>query len=170
MYLLHNMCTGGWLEWPCMECNPQKGPMQHEMRRDRTGSTAPWVYRVYLDNYDSLEKMDPNVALHIRGEVSAESLAIRAGYEYWGLPRHPRKSVQQELKAEIQGTLVDGTTGRVRPKPSKVMKYVELTWAVLGQCNPEADADYLRGTSLLCHVSQADVGHAEPGVDFHHGV
>ena len=130
VYLLHNMCTGGWLEWPCMECNPQKGPMQHEMRRDRTGSTAPWVYRVYLDNYDSLEKMDPNVALHIRGEVSAESLAIRAGYEYWGLPRHPRKSVSS---TRVEGRDTGHSCGWDNwPGPAQAVKGDEVRWAHLG--------------------------------------
>ena len=62
-----------------------------------------------------------------------ETLALRGGYEYWGLPRHPRKSVQQEFKAEIQGALIDGKAGTVWPKPAKVMKYVELTWALVQQ-------------------------------------
>ena len=112
------------------------GP-QNEMRRDRPGSSAQWLYRIYLDNFDSLEKMDAHLAARIRGEISAESLALREGYQFWGLPRHPKKAVQQELVAEIQGALVDGRTGKVRPKPVKVMKYVELAINLLkeGQAN-----------------------------------
>ena len=56
---------------------------------------------------------------------------MRDGYSYWGLPRHPKKSVEQALSAEIQGALVDGMTGRVKPKPQKVLKYVELAWQLL---------------------------------------
>jgi hypothetical protein len=51
--------------------------------------------------------------------------------QQWGLPRHPKKSVEQALSAEIQGALVDGMTGKVRPKPQKVLKYVELAWELL---------------------------------------
>jgi len=101
------------------------------MRRDKPTSSANWVYRVYLDNFDSLQKVDGALASQIQGEVSAEALAMREGYSYWGLPRHPKKSVQQELKAEVQGALVDGTTGTVRPKPQKVLKYVDLALGLL---------------------------------------
>eukprot|EP00435_Cladocopium_sp_Y103_P032749 s505_g8.t1 len=101
------------------------------MRRDKPSSSAQWLYRVYLDNFDTLEKMDASLAAAIKGEVSAEALAMREGYQYWGLPRHPKKSVQQELSAEVQGALVDGRTGKVRPKPSKVLKYVELALGLL---------------------------------------
>ena len=55
---------------------PSRMP-QHEMRRDRPGSTAPWLYRVYLDNYDRLEKMDPLLAQKVRGEPFLETLAAR---------------------------------------------------------------------------------------------
>ena len=109
---------------------PHLGP-QNEMRRDKPGSNSQWLYRIYLDNYDSLEKMDSHLAALIRGQVSVESLAMREGYQYWGLPRHPKKSVQQELVAEVQGALVDGRSGKVRRKPTKVMKYVDLAIGLL---------------------------------------
>eukprot|EP00435_Cladocopium_sp_Y103_P063643 s758_g25.t1 len=105
--------------------SPHIGP-QCEMRRDKPGSTSPWLYRIYLDNFDALQKVDSRLAGLIQGEPSLEALALREGYHHWGLPRHPKKSVEQALVAEIQGALVDGKTGHVRPKPSKVLKYVEL--------------------------------------------
>ena len=75
--------------------------------------------------------MDPELAGKISGEVSAEVLALRETYQHWGLPRHPKKAVQQETVAEIQGAIVDGVTGRVKPKPGKVIKYAELAWTLL---------------------------------------
>ena len=129
---------------------PSKGPQQ-EMRRDRPGSTAPWVYRVYLDNYDSLEKMDPKLAQQIRGEASAESLAMRAGYEFWGLPRHPKKSVQQELVAEVQGAVIDGISGKVKPKMTKILKYLELAWVILQQgCATQKQMQVICGGLVYC--------------------
>lgn len=109
---------------------PSLGP-QCELRKDKPFTIAPWVYRIYLDNFDALERMDPTLASKVRGEVSAEMLALRGGYQQWGLPRHPKKAVQQETTAEIRGALVDGVTGRVKPKPVKVLKYVELAWLLL---------------------------------------
>ena len=109
---------------------PQHGG-QCELRRDKVFTSSSWLYRIYLDNFDALEKVDRKTAAVIRGEPSAEALAMRQGYLHWGLPRHPKKSVQQEVQAEIQGAWVDGQTGRVRPKPQKVMKYLELGWELL---------------------------------------
>ena len=37
-----------------------------------------------------------------------------------GLPRHPKKSVQLALQAEVHGALVDGDAGFAVPKPEKV--------------------------------------------------
>eukprot|EP00435_Cladocopium_sp_Y103_P065597 s17_g27.t1 len=45
--------------------------------------------------------------------------------------RHPKKSVQQELSAEIQGAMVNGETGKVRPKPEKILKYADLAMGLL---------------------------------------
>ena len=109
---------------------PNAGP-QSELRKDRAFTSSTWVYRIYLDNFDSLQRVDRALAERVRGEVSAEALALREGYQYWGLPRHPKKSVQQELQAEVSGAWVDGNTGRVRPKAQKVLKYVELALLVL---------------------------------------
>ena len=104
---------------------------QSELRKDKGFTVAPWAYRIYLDNFDALERMDPYLANRVKGEVSVEVLALREGYQHWGLPRHPKKSVQQETIAEVQGALVDGVTGRVKPKPGKVLRYVRLAWLVL---------------------------------------
>jgi hypothetical protein len=90
--------------------------------KDKPFSSARWLDRVYLDNFDSLERVDISLAARIKGEVSAEILALRRGYQQWGLPRHPKKAVEQQLVAEISGALVDGSTARVKPKSAKVMK------------------------------------------------
>ena len=104
---------------------------QCELRRDKPGSSAAWLYRVYLDNFDALERCDRKLASLIKGEPSVEALALRQGYTEFGLPRHPKKSVQQETVAEIQGAVVNGVTGMVEPKVQKVLKYVDLAWQLL---------------------------------------
>ena len=70
--------------------------------------------------------MDKNTAAMIRGEVSAATLNLRQQYAFLGLPRHPKKAVERESVAEIQGAIVDGVSGKVCPKPQKVLKYVSL--------------------------------------------
>ena len=97
-----------------------------EIRRDRPSSSAPHLFRVYLDNYDELKKVDRKLAEVLAGTPSAWTLAVRQAYETLGLPRHPKKAVTQEVKAEVQGAWVDGDLGRAGPKPDKVMRYVRL--------------------------------------------
>ena len=97
-----------------------------EIRRDRPASSAPHLFRVYLDNYDELKKVDKSLADMLEGTPSAWTLAVRQTYETLGLPRHPKKAVTQALKAEVQGAWVDGEIGKAGPKPEKVMRYVKL--------------------------------------------
>ena len=97
-----------------------------EIRRDRPSSCAPHLFRVYLDNYDELKKVDRTLAGMLAGTPSAWTLAVRQTYETLGLPRHPKKAVMQSVRAEVQGAWVDGELGRAGPKPEKVMRYVKL--------------------------------------------
>lgn len=59
---------------------PGVGP-QTEMRRDKPASSSPWLHRIYLDNFDALEKVDCRLASLIKGEPSVEALAMRDGYQ-----------------------------------------------------------------------------------------
>ena len=97
-----------------------------EIRRDRHQSSAAHQYRVYLDNYDELNKVDKRLAETLKGTPSAWSLAVRETYQQLGLPRHPKKAVTQEIRAEVQGAWVDGELGRAAPKLDKVGRYVSL--------------------------------------------
>ena len=81
---------------------PHVGP-QSEIRKDKACSSSNWLSRIYWDNFDSLERVDASLAAKIQGEVSAEVLALREGYQHWGLPRHPKKAVEQQMTAEISG-------------------------------------------------------------------
>ena len=99
---------------------------QQEIRRDRHQSSSAHQYRVYLDNYDELNKVDKTLAESLAGKPSAWTLAVRETYQQLGLPRHPKKAVTQEVQAEVQGAWVDGEAGRASPKLEKVAKYVRL--------------------------------------------
>lgn len=110
-----------------------KAPLgdQHELRRDRVGTSANPVFRVYLDNFDLLQRHDAKTAEVLAGEPSPIVEELRQAYSAWGLPRHPKKSVQQQMVAEVQGALVDGSRGQVCAKPSKIAKYIALALEVI---------------------------------------
>ena len=104
-----------------------------EIRRDRAFSHADCCFRVYLDNYDQLKKVDSNLAAILEGTADESVLALRQEYSQHGLPRHPKKAVANQGLAEVQGAMVNGRAGRVFPKPAKVMQYLALALQLLEQ-------------------------------------
>ena len=102
-----------------------------ELGRDKGGTLGPGMYRVYLDNWDAVRRMDRRLAQEVEGKPSAQQLALRRQYELLGLPRRPKKAVENAFQAEIQGALFDGDQGVAYATPDKVMKYVGLTWALV---------------------------------------
>lgn len=106
---------GGVLDDPSME-----------LRKDRAFPQGSTLYRLYLDNFDLLEKVDTRTANLVSGKPSVETLSMRAEYEEWGIPRHPKKSVVRKSVAEVQGAIVDGTKGVAFPKTEKLLRYMML--------------------------------------------
>ena len=104
-----------------------------ELRRDRCFSGFPNLFRVYLDNFDQLQKLDRKTAGLVAGTTSEVVDQVRECYELNGLPRHPKKTVQQSLDAEVQGAWLDGEEGTLYAKPPKVAKYVRLALELLGR-------------------------------------
>ena len=104
-----------------------------EIRRDRPNSRADHLFRVYLDNFDELRKVDRRVAELVEGQPSDWTLAIRETYTCLGLPRHPKKAVEQSMHAEVQGAWVDGSRGTATPKFSKVARYLSLAMEAVVQ-------------------------------------
>ena len=104
-----------------------------ELRRDRVFSSFPNLFRVYLDNFDQLQKVDRKTAAVIAGTPSAVVEQLRECYASDGLPTHPKKTVQQELGAEVQGAWLDGEGGKLYAKPAKIAKYVRLALELVGR-------------------------------------
>ena len=108
-------------------------PFPQEIRRDKVASSCPNLFRVYLDNFDQLQKVDRATAELLLGSPSELVECLREYYTQSALPRHPKKSVEQALEAEVQGAWVDGSLGTVSAKPSKVAKYVKLGLEVIAR-------------------------------------
>ena len=108
-------------------------PPECELRKDRTLPEVPASWRIYLDNYDLLERVDKVTGHDLSGSVAAGVLALRQQYEVWDVPRNTKKSVTRAKRAEVQGALVDGELGVAFPKPDKLGKYLAATLKLLSQ-------------------------------------
>ena len=135
-----------------------------ELRRDRVFSSFPNLFRVYLDNFDQLQKVDRKTATLIAGTPSEAVEQLRECYAREGLPTHPKKTVQQELGAEVQGAWLDGEGGKLNAKPAKIAKYVRLALELVGR--GKASQRELQivggGFCLHCYVQQTPFIKFEP--------
>lgn len=102
-----------------------------ELRKDKCFTRGNPMYRVYLDNFDELRKVSKGHARLIAGEVSPLVSSLREEYAEIGVPRHPKKSVASQSRAEVQGAIVDGRLGVAYPKPEKVLRYCQLARLLL---------------------------------------
>ena len=107
-----------------------------EMRKDRVSSSAKSQYRVYLDNFDLVERLDPATAAALEGQVANTVEDLREQYAAQNIPRHPKKAVVRAPVAEIQGAIVDGVAGFAQPKANKIALYCQLALMLVeqGQC------------------------------------
>ena len=100
------------------------GAPQCELRKDRHFPLVPEVWRVYLDNFDLLEKVQATGMVNLQGSIPAPVLALREQYEVWDVPRNVKKSVVRSPMAEVQGAMVDGVRGMAYPREVKLLKYI----------------------------------------------
>ena len=102
-----------------------------EIRKDKILPEGKAVWRIYLDNYDLLEKYPHEVLGDLGMTDAPEVRALRQEYLDWGLPRHPGKAVSRQLIAEVQGAVVDGERGIAYPKGQKLSKYITIAHQLL---------------------------------------
>eukprot|EP00438_Fugacium_kawagutii_P007999 Skav234605 [mRNA] locus=scaffold5214:352284:358006:- [translate_table: standard] len=104
-----------------------------ELRKDRAFTVANPTHRIYLDNFDELERVSSQVSSAIKGQLSPLVEGLQETYSSLGVPRHPTKGVARQPVAEVQGAIVDGQAGIAHPKVDKVLKYAFLGYLVLQQ-------------------------------------
>lgn len=81
------------------------------------------MFRIYLDNFDELRKVNRVLCDAVVGKVSPLALGLREEYTALQVPMHPKKSVQQQLVAEVQGAIINGEEGMVVPRHEKILRY-----------------------------------------------
>ena len=113
--------------------NHARDTSAHEIRKDRILPEGKAIWRVYLDNYDLLEKYPHEVLGDLDTEVAPEVLALRQEYQAWGLPRHPGKAVSRKAVAEVQGAVLDGVRGIAYPKGQKLSKYITIAHQLVNE-------------------------------------
>lgn len=97
---------------------------ESEIRKDQPATVGNPSCRIYLDNYDLLEKVKSIDGSSLQGSTAPAVLALRQQYELWQVPRNLKKSVSRSLSAEVQGAQVDGQLGVAYPREAKLLKYV----------------------------------------------
>jgi hypothetical protein len=107
------------------EADPCNQP-QHEMRKDRPLAMGNSLWRVYLDNYDLLERVEATTMVELEGSLAPGVWALRQEYQKWEVPRNVKKSVQRSSKCEVQGATVDGMRGVAYPREAKLAKYFAM--------------------------------------------
>eukprot|EP00435_Cladocopium_sp_Y103_P046394 s849_g13.t1 len=138
-----------------------------ELRKDRPFSSSNPVHRIYLDNFDQLEKVDAEMADSVRGKASTLIRDLQETYASHEFPRHPKKAVWRQLKAEVQGAIVDVEIGIAYPKVKKVMRYVHLARLLLEEGRSSQKQMQIVGGGFDClygNVSQAFARKFEPHI------
>ena len=97
---------------------------EEELRKDKSFSRSQRNWRVYLDNFDLLEKVESSQVVSLQGTTAPALLALREQYSFWEVPRNYKKTVCREVRAEVQGAQIDGKLGVAYPRESKLLKYV----------------------------------------------
>lgn len=89
--------------------------------------------KVYLDNYDLLEKVSSTEMVEKVGTLSPGILALRSQYEVWDIPRNTKKAVQRSALCEMQGAMVNGAEGIAYPREVKLAKYFSMAYHLMDQ-------------------------------------
>ena len=112
-------------------------PPEQELRKDRPHSAGSTTWRVYLDNYDLLEKVQATEMVGLEGTCPPGVLALRQEYEVWSVPRNVKKAVERSPLCEVQGATVDGVAGCAFPRESKLGKYFGLAMSLCNQTHAQ---------------------------------
>jgi hypothetical protein len=116
-----------------MLTSPSSGaglPTDQELRKDKelpvcVGTPGgEHLWQVYLDNFDELRAVAASEAQRVEGTPSPWQQRVREAYQTWDLPRNVKKCEEQQSKVCSLGAEVDGSSGLIRPRRSKLVDYI----------------------------------------------
>eukprot|EP00438_Fugacium_kawagutii_P022473 Skav232359 [mRNA] locus=scaffold2646:533467:535827:+ [translate_table: standard] len=116
-----------------------------ELRKDKSFTVSNPAWRVYLDNYDLLEKVDCCLTERLKGTEAPGVSALLEQYGAWEVPRNVKKSVRRSTFCEVQGASVNGELGVAYPRESKIVKYFSLALSLA-----KAPAARLKQWQVVC--------------------
>eukprot|EP00438_Fugacium_kawagutii_P010787 Skav220899 [mRNA] locus=scaffold3880:174086:177691:+ [translate_table: standard] len=112
--------------WSSESQEGNANPPSAELRKDLPFTVQNPLWRVYLDNFDLLEKVEATEMVEKSGTMAPGVLALRQQYEHWDIPRNVKKSVLRSAHCEMQGATIDGVRGIAFPREVKLCKYFAL--------------------------------------------
>ena len=101
-----------------------------ELRKDKAFTVANPCWRVYLDNFDLLEKVEATNMVGMEGSEAPGVAALKQEYQVWNVPRNFKKAVSRASVAEVQGAEIDGVQGVAHPRECKLLRYLAATMQV----------------------------------------
>eukprot|EP00438_Fugacium_kawagutii_P001410 Skav219710 [mRNA] locus=scaffold776:167537:175718:- [translate_table: standard] len=124
-----NLALWSGEESGCDDCNKP----ELEIRKDKAPPTGNPQWRIYLDNYDLLERVPTDQVEGLQGTVASSVQALRSMYDEWEVPRNLKKAVSRGSLVEVQGAQVDGQRGIAYPREVKLLKYAGAVLLLLTQ-------------------------------------
>ena len=77
-----------------------------ELRKGRPFTAAGSSWRVYLDNYDLLEKVSATGMIEQEGTVAEQVQALQQEYLVWSVPHNEKKAAERSARCELQGATI----------------------------------------------------------------
>lgn len=105
-------------------------PTDGELRKDRPFTQHNPAWRVYLDNYDLLERVEASGLTEHQGSLAPGVVALRNEYQRWDVPRNVKKAVSRSTLCEVEGATVDGVKGLAFPREQKLARYISLAFSL----------------------------------------
>ncbi len=87
----------------------------------------------FVDDHGQGEIVELNQAEALKGVPSEYQLALRHVFAEWGVVRSTKKAIERCFVMPNRGArLDDGRLGRATPSTDKLVKFIGVTWMLLG--------------------------------------
>ena len=92
-----------------------------------------WWWKIFVDNFDIGEIVNPSVAAEVTHTVSLSQAVYREALDSLDVPRATEKGTSRETVGITMGSVIDRINGRAAPSLRKILDHVSLTAWLLAQ-------------------------------------